>query len=185
MTTNRGLLDPIPATSEVRLRLFDPQNAPADVFDALLPCYQDRETVRLVDGPDAEIYDLDKLKAMYRYMSEHGDLYLIERLITDRGWVPIGDAGLQAHATPIVLSGEHRGQGVGRAVLQALIGRARELGWTSLKVSEIYRYNVASQRLYESMGFVAVGETDLGRRYSLRLTDPLPAAPGTRNGPLR
>lgn len=124
----------------------------------------------MVDGPDAEVYDLDKLKVMYRYMSEHGELYLIERLTQDRGWIPIGDAGLQPQMTPIVLSPGHRGQGIGRAVVKALIDRARELGWQSVEVSEIYDYNVASQRTYESLGFMVVGDTEHGQRYSLALS---------------
>lgn len=170
MATEVGDPDLIRVTADVRLRRFDPQRATADVLDALLPCYRDPETVRLVDGPNAEPYDLDKLKAMYRYMNEHGELYLVERLTRDHRWIPIGDAGLQAQATPIVLAPYHRGQGIGRAVLTALIERARGLGWQSVEVSEIYDYNVASQRSYESLGFVAVADTELGRRYSRPLT---------------
>jgi RimJ/RimL family protein N-acetyltransferase len=107
---------------------------------------------------------------MYEYMSEHGELYLVERLSNGYSWAPIGDVGLQAKAIPIVLSPTHRGQGIGRAVLTTLINRARHLGWRSVQVSDIYKYNVASRRLYESLGFVAVGETELGHRYMLTLS---------------
>ena len=129
----------------------------------------------MVDGPNAELYDLDRLTAMYQYMSEYGELYLIERLTAGHGWVPIGDAGLQTKATPIVLSAEHRVQGIGRAVIRALVDRARDLGWPSVEVSEIYHYNVVSQRMYESLGFVPVGDTELGRSYRLTLSQPQPA----------
>lgn len=161
---------PILVTAEVRLRPLDPKRGADDELEALLPSYQDRETVRMVDGPNAEPYDLAKLKAMLGYMSDHGELYLIERLTPDRGWIPIGDAGLQAQATPVVLAPEHRGQGIGRAVIAALIERARKLGWESVEVSDIYHDNVASQRAYESLGFVAVEATELGHRYRLLLT---------------
>ncbi|HEY9294713.1 MAG TPA: GNAT family N-acetyltransferase [Microlunatus sp.] len=162
--------DLIQVTSEVRLRPFDPQVIRRDRVQELLPCYQDRETVRLVDGPNAEPYDLDKLMAMFQYMSEHGELYLIERLAPGRGWIATGDAGLQTRATPVVLSPEHRGQGIGRAVVRALIERARDLGRQSVEVSEIYDYNVASRRTYETLGFAVVGDTELGHRYRLVLS---------------
>jgi len=155
---------------EVRLRPFDPQHAPADLLEALLPWYQDQETVRLIDGPDAEIYDMAKIKAMYQYMSDHGELYLVERLSSERDWIPIGDAGLQRQAVPIVLAPDHRGQGIGSAVIKVLIIRARELGWQSLEVSDIYDYNVVSRRMYESLGFVRVADTELGHRYRLTLS---------------
>lgn len=161
--------DLIQVSPEVRLRPFDPYQVSDEQLGALLPCYQDRETVRMVDGPNAEPYDLDTLKAMFAYMSEHGEVFLIERLMPDRGWILIGDTALQPQATPIVLSPEHRAQGIGRAIVKVLIGRARDLGWRSVEVSEIYGYNKASQRMYESLGFVPVGETELGHRYRLAL----------------
>lgn len=169
---NRGTRQagPDPGDSRGSTSAFDPQQTPGDQLRTLLPCYQDRETVRMVDGPNAEPYDLDKLRAMFQYMSEHGELYVIERLIPDRGWIPIGDAGLQVQATPIVLSPDHRGQGIGRAVIEALIERARVLGWQSVEVSEIYDYNVASRRMYESLGFAVVEGTELGHRYRLALS---------------
>lgn len=170
VTEGHGGPSLVQVTAEVRLHSFDPQHVPSDQLEALLPCYQDRETVLMVDGPNAEPYDLDRLKAMFQYMSEQGELYLIERFIPDRGWIPIGDAALQSHATPIVLSPEHRGQGIGRAVIKALIDRARELGWPSVEVSDIYDYNLASRRTYESLGFVAVEDTELGHRYRLALS---------------
>lgn len=163
-------LDPIRVTDRVRLQPVDPQHMSGDRLQALLPCYQDLETVRMVDGPNAEPYDLDKLKAMFQYMSEHGELYVIEHLSPDRRWIPIGDAGLQIHAFPVVLSPEHRGQGIGRAVIKTLINRARVLGWQTVEVSEIYDYNEASRRTYESLGFVVVGDTELGHRYRLALS---------------
>lgn len=163
------LPDLIQVTADVRLRPFDLQHAAGDQLQALLPCYQDRETVRMVDGPNAQPYDMEKLRSMFQYMREHGELYLIERLTRDRGWIPIGDAALQSHATPIVLSPKYRRQGIGRAVIKALIDRARELGWSSVEVSEIYDYNLVSRRTYESLGFVPIEDTQLGHRYQLAL----------------
>ena len=161
----------IQVTPEVRLQRFDPLRMFDGRLQALLPCYQDHETLRMVDGPNAEPYDLAKLNAMFQYMSEHGELYLIERLTADGRWILIGDACLQTAAIPIVLAPEHRGHGIGRSVIEALIERARELGWSAVEVSEIYDDNVASRRLFESLGFVAVGGTELGHRYRLVWVD--------------
>lgn len=166
--------DVLPVTQDVRLRRFDPTLADDGLLSRLLVWYQDPETVRLVDGPEADVYDPDKLLLMFRYMNDHGELYLIERCCNERRchdhWLPIGDVGLQAEAIPIVLSAEHRRQGIGRAVIKTLIGRARELGWRSVQVSDIYSYNVASRRLFESLGFVVVGDTENGHRYRLALS---------------
>lgn len=162
--------DPIRVTTEIRLRRVGPEQIRSEDLQALLPCYKDRETVRMVDGPNAEPYDLPRLQAMVRYMAEHGEFFMIERLTSDHAWMSIGDAGLQARAVPIVLAPAHRRQGIGRAVLRTLIDRAREQGWRTVEVSEIYDYNVASRRTYASLGFVAVEQTDLGHRYRLNLT---------------
>ncbi|SDT21488.1 GNAT family N-acetyltransferase [Microlunatus soli] len=159
----------IPVTPEVRLRPVGPSDLHDDLLHELLVWYRDRDTVRMVDGPGAELYDLGRLKAMVRYLSEHGELYLIERLTADQRWAPIGDAGLQTRAMPIVLAPAHRGGGIGRAVIGALIERARALGWPSVEVSEIFHDNLASRRAYESAGFMIVGETEHGHSYRLPL----------------
>lgn len=161
---------PIGVSADIRLRQFDPWQADDHHLKELLVCYRDIETVRMVDGPAAKPYKLGKLKAMYQYMSDHGELYLIERLSVDGNWRTIGDAALQPDAIPIVIAPQHRNQGIGRAVAKALIKRARELGWRSVHVSDIYDYNVPSRRLYESLGFVVVGKTKHGHRYKLTLS---------------
>lgn len=160
---------PIQVSEDLRLRLFDPWQAGDQLLRELLACYRDRETARMVDGPRAKPYKFSRLKAMYRYMSDHGELYLIEKRTAEGVWTPIGDAALQPGAIPIVIAPDHRNQGVGRAVGEALIGRARQLGWHTVNVSGIYDYNIASRRLYESLGFVVVGDIEHGHRYRLDL----------------
>ncbi|GAB3913687.1 hypothetical protein GCM10011575_19660 [Microlunatus endophyticus] len=162
--------DPIQVTAELRLRQFDPWQADDQLLRDLLVSYQDPDSLRMVDGPRARPYKLRGLKDMFRYMSDHGELYLIERLNADGTWKPIGDAALQPGAIPVVIAPGHRNQGIGRAVVAALIGRARQLGWRSVNVSDIYDYNTASRRLYTSWGFVGVGATELGHRYRLDLS---------------
>ena len=64
---------------------------------------------------------------------------------------------------------EKRGQGRGRQVVQTLIHRAEALGFDHLGVEEIYHYNVRSKRMFESLGFQVVEQTDAGCRYRLDL----------------
>lgn len=72
--------DLIGVSEDVRLRRFDPGSADEGLLQSLLPIYRDAETVRLLDGPQAEPYDLARLVAMYTAMSERGELYLVEAL---------------------------------------------------------------------------------------------------------
>lgn len=152
----------LPVSSELRLRRYD------GVHDFAFVWYQDPEIVRLVDGV-AKPYDRDTLDRMYSYLDKHGELYFIEAL-ADNGWKPIGDVTLCREDVPIVIGdGDYRGRGVGRAVITALIRRARSLGWGSLQVQEIYHFNTGSQKLFTGVGFTVTGETDKGKKYILNL----------------
>lgn len=71
-------------TSELRLRKFD------NKYSFALAWYQDGETVKLVDGLDAEKYDSDTLKRMYEYLNNIGELYFIE-ILENNKFLPIGD----------------------------------------------------------------------------------------------
>lgn len=51
---------------------------------------------------------------------------------------------------------EYRGQGIGRALLETAIGRARELGLRQLNLS-VVEANEAAVHLYESLGFERFG----------------------------
>ena len=150
---------------DLRLRRFDFDYGPA------LDWYRNPETVYLVDGVMTP-YDEEKLDRMYRYLDAHGELYWIE-LREGETWEKIGDAALTPNMAgenlPMVLGPiRHRGRGIGRKVLAALIDRARTLGLTQLQV-EIYDWNTASRRCYESAGFKAMEKTEQGTRYSLTL----------------
>ena len=152
----------LPATDALRLRKYDGVHAFA------LPWYLDPETVWLVDG-DRDIYTPEKLNKMYAHQDAHGELYFIEAL-EDGAWKPIGDVCLSRDDLAIVIGEKScRGQGVGRAVVSALIGRARSLGWESLRVQEIYRFNPGSQRLFTSLGFRPCAPTEKGHSYALDL----------------
>lgn len=107
---------------------------------------------------------------MYAWLDAHGELYWIEQADKAGRFAPIGDVTFWQQDMPIVI-GEPlaRGQGVGRQVVRALIGRGRCLGYKELYVNEIYAWNTASRRLFEAVGFCAYEQTAHGARYRLRL----------------
>lgn len=72
---------------ELRLRKFD--NNYSFAFD----WYQDENTVKLEDGPDAVLYDFSKLKRMYEYLNNIGELYFIE-IVVNNIFKPVGDVTL-------------------------------------------------------------------------------------------
>lgn len=139
------------------------------VFDFALPWYRDPVVLKMSEGAEAKPYTLENLKRMYTYLDAHGELYWIEELRNGE-FVPIGDVTMWQDDLPIALgSPDVRGRGIGKAVLQSLIRRARELGWSHLKVQNIFSYNIASQRLFLSCGFQEAGKTETGASYRLEL----------------
>ena len=152
----------LPVDGELRLRKFD------GVYAFALDWYQDTETVWLVDGVK-EPYTPEKLKLMYEYLNAHGELYFIEALANGT-YKPIGDVCFWREDMPLVIGERaHRGRGIGRRVIDALIGRGRALGYESLTVNEIFDYNAASRRCFESAGFRLCERTEKGGRYCLTL----------------
>ena len=152
----------IPISDDLRLRRFDGD------YDVALPWYQDRETVWLVDGKE-DPYTPARIKRMYDYLDEHGELYWIEWRTAD-DFVPIGDVTFWQDDMPIVIGEKvFRGKGIGRKVVTVLCRRARELGYPKIFVDEIYDFNTGSRRCFESVGFVPYEKTERGARYVLKL----------------
>lgn len=142
----------------LRLRKYDGNH------DFALAWYLDRETVWLVDGDD-DIYTPELLNKMYSHQDAHGELYFIEFRESD-SWKPIGDVCLSLDDFAIVIGEkDFRGKGVGRAVVSALVDRARALGWKRVRLSDIYDFNAGSQRLFTSLGFQAEAKTEKGGSY--------------------
>lgn len=146
----------------LRLRKYD-----GNIMFAL-EWYQDLDTIYLVDG-NREPYTLERLKAMYEYLDKKGELYFIE-VLEKEGYRPVGDVTFCREDMPIVIGcKEYRGRGIGRDVIAALIARAKELGYAEIFVEEIYSYNIASQKCFESVGFRSYKKTDRGAGYRLLL----------------
>lgn len=159
----QGIVQPelIQIEDTLRLRKYD------GVFDFAFDWYQDEETVYLVDGV-REAYTYEKLKRMYEYLDAHGELYFIE-VREGRRYIPIGDAAFRQEDMPIVIGDKNYcGRGIGRKVIETLVQRGKMLGYGCLYVQEIYEYNAASRRSFESVGFCACERTDKGNRFVLR-----------------
>ncbi|MBU5311177.1 GNAT family N-acetyltransferase [Tissierella carlieri] len=147
----------------LRLRKFDGK------FDFALEWYKDEETVKLVDGKDAELYDTDRLKRMYDYLNDKGELYFIEVNMGNE-YIPIGDVTFWKEDMPIVIGNKnYRGKGIGYKVIKALIQRAKILNYDKIYVNEIYSYNISSQKTFEKAGFRKYKENKNGYSYILEL----------------
>ena len=159
-----GVIQPelLPVDERTRLRKFD------GIYDFAFDWYQDVETVYLVDGV-REPYTIQKLKRMYEYLNDHGELYFIE--VMDCGkYIPVGDVTFWQNDMPIVIGDKrYRRHGTGRKVIGTLIERGKSLGYKSLYVNEIYDFNISSRKCFESLGFRAYEKTDKGSRYILHI----------------
>ena len=145
----------------LRLRKFD------GIYDFAFDWYQDEETVYLVDGVRKK-YSQETLKCMYEYLDKQGELYFIEVLECDE-FKPIGDVTFWQYDMPIVIGDKtYRGKGIAKQVIGALIQRGKSLGYTKLYVNEIYEFNTASRKCFESMGFEACEKTEKGNKFVLR-----------------
>ena len=127
--------------SQIRLVKYYPN------YKTALQWYQDPQLCKQVDNRDA-VYDLALLKAMYRYLNKHGDLYYIKyknRLCGDVCLQPDGEIN-------IVIAKPFQNRHIGRRVLSGIGELAKEKGIRQLH-AEIYSFNTQSRRMFESMGF--------------------------------
>lgn len=147
-------------TDELRLRKYD------GVYDFAFTWYQDVETVYLVDGVKKP-YSEETLKCMYEYLNKQGELYFIE-ILEEGKYKPIGDVCFWKDDMPIVIGEKaYRGKGIASTVIAALIERGKALGYDTLRVNEIYEFNIASRKCFEKIGFVAYEKTEKGNRFLL------------------
>ena len=146
----------LPIAPGLRLRRYDGH------YEIFLPGYQTPAVYENSEG----IFDLEKIpdlgyvKGMCNFLDRAGELYYIE--IEESGaFVPIGDVTIKPQNPPIALwREEYRGKGIGRQVMQAVIARLRALGYEKISGSSVFRWNTASQRLHESLGFYRVGANE-------------------------
>lgn len=114
--------------------------------------YQDKEVCRQVDGIDG-VYSLDRLRAMYDFLSSHGECFYI----CYRGKL-IGDISLRDNAEiAIVVCREYQNRHIGRKCVRSMINLAKEKGMDQVKAN-IYAFNKQSRKMFESIGFRPSGE---------------------------
>ena len=92
----------------------------------------------------------------------------VGRLATDRGVEAL-------HLVDIALAPEWRGQGIGRAILRALMDEAAAVGTPMML--QVASDNLGAQRLYRGLGFVATAQNDT--HFTLRWPAPALASVGT------
>ena len=146
----------IDINDSLRLRKYDGH------YELFLPGYRDPVVYQNSEGifDESRIPDLDYVKRMCTYLAKVGELYYIEA--KENGiYVPIGDVTVKEENPPIAIWREaYRGKGVGRLVMEAVIGRLKGLGFSKITGSTVYQWNTASQRLHERLGFCKVSEDE-------------------------
>lgn len=146
----------IDINDSLRLRKYDGH------YELFLPGYRDPVVYQNSEGifDEGRIPDLEYVKRMCTYLARVGELYYIEA--KENGtYVPIGDVTVKEENPPIAIWREaYRGKGVGRLVMEAVIGRLKELGSAKITGSTVYQWNSASQKLHERLGFRRVSEDE-------------------------
>ena len=115
--------------------------------DIAIVWYQDKEVCRQVDNID-DVYSLDRLRAMYNFLSTHGECFYIQY----KGKL-VGDISLQSTSEiAIVVCKEYQNRHIGRKCVLDMMKLAKEKGMSQIK-AKIYSFNKQSQRMFQSIGF--------------------------------
>jgi RimJ/RimL family protein N-acetyltransferase len=151
--------------NEVRLRSYDGS------YKQAIPWYQDEFVYYNSEGitDTSKIPDESYVKRMYEYLNNNGELYFIE-VLEDGAYIPIGDVTIKEQNPPIAIGvAKYRGVGIGTKVMKVIIKRGKEIGITKFYGTTIYDYNIASQKLHESLGYICVEVRGKDRIYELEL----------------
>lgn len=162
-----GLIQPdiIEVNDWLRLRKYDGH------YEVFLSGYQDPFVYQNSEGIfDADrVPDLDYVKNMCTYLARVGELYYIE-VREGEEYIPIGDVTIKDENPPVAIwKAQFRGKGIGKLVMQTVIERLKSLGFEKINGSTVYKWNVASQKLHESLGFHRVEEDEKETTYELDL----------------
>ena len=155
----------IPISPSLRLRKYDGK------YELFLPGYQNPTVYQNSEGifDENRIPTLDYVKVMCNYLQKIGELYYIE-ILEDGLFIPIGDVTIKSENPPIAIwFDRYHGKGIGKQVMQTLIQRLKILGYNKIVGSTVYRWNTASQKLHEGMGFIRSDETEREIIYELNL----------------
>lgn len=117
-----------------------------------LKWYQDLDVCKQVDNIDIP-YTIERLDAMYNYLSSNGDCYYIEFNNNLVGDVSI----FNDNEIAIVISKEFQNQHIGRKCINQMILLAKAKGIKELKAT-IFSFNTQSKKMFEAAGFKQVGK---------------------------
>lgn len=123
-------------------------------YATTLVWYQDLELCKQVDNRDTA-YDIDLLKAMYKYLNKKGDLFYIKyknRLCGDVCLQPDGEIN-------IVVAKPFQNKHIGRRVMNEIIKLAKEKNMHELH-AVIYSFNTQSQKMFQSVGFKRIDDEE-------------------------
>lgn len=114
--------------------------------------YQDKDICKQVDNIDGT-YSMERLQAMYKYVSTHGECYYIKY----RG-VLVGDVSLKDDGeVSIVVCKEYQNKHIGRRCIKGIIELASEKGMKEVK-AQIYSFNLQSKKMFLNVGFIQQDE---------------------------
>ncbi|MCC8196836.1 MAG: GNAT family N-acetyltransferase [Ruminococcus sp.] len=109
---------------------------------------------------------------MCRYLDGVGEMYFIQ-VLENGEYISVGDVTVKPENPPIAIWVEkYRGVGIGAKVMKTVIGRLSSLGYKKITGSTVYKWNVASQKMHERLGFTRVGENDKDYIYEGSLKMP-------------
>ncbi len=160
-----------PETIEIepglRLKRFDWN------IDKMLEGYRDPVVYQNSEGifDEDKIPDVEYIKSMCRYLDGAGEMYFIQ-VLENGEYTSVGDVTVKPENPPIAIWEEkYRGIGIGFKVMQTVISRLSALGYRKITGSVVYKWNVASQKMHESLGFTLTGETDRDYIYEYIISD--------------
>ncbi len=139
----------------LRLKRFDGN------IDKMVEGYHDPVVYQNSEGifNQDEIPDVDYIKGMCKYLENVGEFYFIQ-VLENGEYTSVGDVTVKAENPPIAIWQEkYRGVGIGAKVMKAVIDRLSVLGYKKIAGTSVFKWNTASQRMHERLGFCRVGET--------------------------
>ena len=155
----------IDISDSLRLRKYDGH------YELFLPGYQNPVVYQNSEGifDESRIPNLDYVKGMCTYLAKVGELYYIE-VKENVTYVPIGDVTVKDENPPIAIWVDaYRGKGIGKLVMQTVIDRLKGLGFAKITGSTVYKWNTASQKLHEGLGFHRISEDEKEITYEREL----------------
>lgn len=159
----KNAVQPLIIEIDKTLRLRTPDKS---YWNMALPWYTNPTVLYFSEGVTDKVYDLTVIERMYSYLTDIGELYFIE--VYEDQWKAIGDVTLSEVNMPIALGDEkYFGRGIGKRVISKLIERAKEIGMKRIYIPSIYVYNIRSQNLFKSMGFIEVSSDDKEKSFEL------------------